>query len=171
MCKNANCTIIHILLHIFKFIITHKQNCRLAGSLFSPYKDSFPTLESKDSSNSSPTTTSVSFNHTLNLLLTDFEYIPVFSLHSSLQYLHNILYAQNAYSRIYILNSHVFQNIIRVLFPFTYPIKLELDTDILGGISTYICTWFGHISPSIIFTPFLLQGMLKIFAMSCFNFP
>lgn len=41
----------------------------------------------------------------------------------------------------------------------------------LGGISTNICTWSGHISASPIFTPFLLHNILKIFAISCLIFP
>ena len=41
----------------------------------------------------------------------------------------------------------------------------------LGGIFTNICTWSGQISASIISTPFLLQSVLNIFAMSCFNAP
>ena len=41
----------------------------------------------------------------------------------------------------------------------------------LGGISTNMCTWSGHISASTIFTPFLLHNILKISAISCLIFP
>ena len=41
----------------------------------------------------------------------------------------------------------------------------------LGGILTSICTCSGHISASIISTPFLLHNVLSIFAISCFNCP
>ena len=41
-------------------------------------------------------------NHTHNLLLIDFEYIPVFSLHFYLQYSHNILCTKNVYSQIFL---------------------------------------------------------------------
>ena len=45
-----------------------------------------------------------------------------------------------------------FWNIIRLLFPFRYPMKLL--TLIFGGILTSRCIWSGHTSPSIISTPF-----------------
>lgn len=50
--------------------------------------------------------------------------------------------------------------IIKELLPFRYPIKL--DTLILGGILTSICTWSGIRWPSIISTPLYLHKSRKI---------
>ena len=41
----------------------------------------------------------------------------------------------------------------RALFPFRYPMKL--DTPILGGMLTGMCTWSSIRCPSIVFTCFL----------------
>ena len=60
-------------------------------------------------------------------------------------------------------------NILRVLFPFKYPIKLDIL--ILGGISTNICTWSLHVSPFIIFTPLNSHNCLSIFPIFFFTFP
>ncbi|MFU0811154.1 MAG: hypothetical protein ACFWTL_05800 [Atopobium sp.] len=46
------------------------------------------------------------------------------------------------------------------LFPFRYPMKL--DTLILGGMLTSMCTWSGIRCPSIISTPFHWQRFLRI---------
>ena len=54
--------------------------------------------------------------------------------------------------------------IIRLLLPFRYPIKL--DTLIFGGISISICTWSGHTSAFMMFTPFQLHNCLKICPIS-----
>ena len=55
-------------------------------------------------------------------------------------------------------------NIIRLLFPFKYPINPE--TLILGGILTGICIWSGHISPSVSSTPFHAHSFRNISLIS-----
>ena len=60
-------------------------------------------------------------------------------------------------------------NLIRLLFPFKYPLKL--DTLISGGIHTNQCIWSGQASASIISTPFHWHSFLFICPMSCLIFP
>ena len=57
-----------------------------------------------------------------------------------------------------------FWYMMTLLFPFKNPIKP--DTLIFGGISTSMCTWSGHISASIIFTPFHSHNCLSIFPIA-----
>ena len=60
-------------------------------------------------------------------------------------------------------------NLIRLLFPFKYPLKL--DSLIWGGIHTNQCIWSGQASNSIISTPFHWHSFLFICPMSCLIFP
>ena len=53
---------------------------------------------------------------------------------------------------------------IKLLFPFRYPMKL--DTLILGGISINICILSIHISTYIILAPFQLHNSFNIFPIS-----
>ena len=55
-------------------------------------------------------------------------------------------------------------NIIKLLLPFKYPMKL--DTEYLGGISTSIWMWSGYTSASIIFTFFHSHSFLSISPIS-----
>ena len=59
--------------------------------------------------------------------------------------------------------------IMSVLFPFRYPIKLDID--IFGGIDTLICIWFTHTAPDIIFTPLYLHNIVIISLTSFLNCP
>ena len=60
-------------------------------------------------------------------------------------------------------------NLIRLLFPFKYPLKL--DSLILGGIHTNQCIWSLLASASIFSTPFHWHSFLFICPMSCLIFP
>ena len=57
-----------------------------------------------------------------------------------------------------------FWNIIKLLFPFKYP--MNPATLILGGMLTYMCIWSGHTSPSMISAPFHWHNFLSISRIS-----
>ena len=57
-----------------------------------------------------------------------------------------------------------FRNIIKLLFPFKYP--MDPATLILGGMLTYMCIWSGHTSPSMISAPFHWHNFLSISRIS-----
>ena len=60
-------------------------------------------------------------------------------------------------------------NLIRLLFPFKYPMKL--DSLFLGSIDTNQCIWSGLASASIFSSPFHWHSFLFICPMSCLIFP
>ena len=60
-------------------------------------------------------------------------------------------------------------NLIRLLFPFKYPMKL--DSLILGGIHTNQCIWSGQASNSIIFYAFPLTQFSFYLSYGLFDFP
>ena len=62
-----------------------------------------------------------------------------------------------------------FSNIIKLLFPFKYPITWA--TLYLGGIDNYICIWSGHASASIISIPLYWHNFLNITPISLFILP
>ena len=91
-------------------------------------------------------------------------YTPVSSVHSSLLCLRSTPGTNILDSDIYISAPGTFRRSSDCFFPFKYPMKL--DTAILGGISTSICSWSGHTSASTILIFFQLHRVLNISPIS-----
>ena len=70
---------------------------------------------------------------------------------------------------VFVLQIRYLSKIIRLLFPFKYPINCA--TLILGGMLTNMCMWSGHASASRISTLFCSHSFLRIWPMSALIFP
>ena len=106
-------------------------------------------------------------DHITYLALTDFLRILLLLLCFFLLYPHNILcypHSRFLYANFIFPN---FWNAIKLLLSFKYPISP--DTLIFDGILNNKCIWSGHISLSIIFTPFHLHKSLMISRISALN--